>query len=253
MNVEQHSPFDLTQAPLLRFHVHRVTDESLQFTFTAHHAIFDGWSDAVFLTELLKLYVEILNNGTAVAQPLSASFRDYVALEKAARTSAESRQFWLDWLSDADTTKAPPISIDNENERFQSSHVQLSNDVSQKLAQLARATSVPLKNILLAAHIQVIATLSGRSDVVTGLVSNGRPEVADGERIIGLFLNTLPFRSQLNGGTWEDLIHETFAAELKSAPHRRYPLAQIQRDNGGQALFDTSFNYTSFNLKDQLE
>ncbi|HEV7376647.1 MAG TPA: amino acid adenylation domain-containing protein, partial [Pyrinomonadaceae bacterium] len=257
INEDKHRRLDLMSAPLLRFQIHRRTDESLQFTFTAHHAIFDGWSDAVFLTELLKLYLAIINEGTvADAQPLSVSFRDYVALERAARNSDESRRFWLEWLSDADTTKAPGLSsntIDESQSRFETVPIRFSPELGEKLNKLALSTAVPLKSVLMAAHLHVMSVLGGRTDVVTGLVSNGRPEVADGERIIGLFLNTLPFRAQLNGGTWEDLIRESFEAELQTLPHRRYPLAQIQRETGGQPLFDTCFNYTHFHVYDSLE
>lgn len=256
LKVDRYTRLDLTQAPLLRFHVHRRTDETLQFTFTAHHAIFDGWSDAVFLTGLLKLYLEILEKRSVDASPLPVSFRDYVALEKEARGSEESRQFWMDWLSDADTTRAPNWSNSAPEqiaERFDSSHIQFGPELGRKLSDLARSRGVTIKSILLAAHLHVCALLSGRRDVVTGLVSNGRPEVDGGERIIGLFLNTLPFRARLNGGTWEDLIRETFTGELKTVPHRRYPLIQIQLDNGGQTLFDTCFNYTHFHVYQQLE
>jgi amino acid adenylation domain-containing protein len=258
MNVDKYRRLDLSSAPLLRFQIHRRTEESLQFTFTAHHAIFDGWSDAVFLTELLKLYLTIIDEGTvADAQPLAASFRDYVALERAARTSDESRRFWSELLSDADTTKTPGLPSHTAEEqsqsRFESTHVRFSDELGEKLNKLALSLAVPLKSVLLAAHLQVMSVLSGRTDVLTGLVSNGRPEVADGERIIGLFLNTLPFRAHLNGGTWEDLIREALEVELHSLPHRRYPLAQIQLDAGGQPLFDTCFNYTHFHVYDSLE
>ncbi|MFZ0751733.1 MAG: amino acid adenylation domain-containing protein, partial [Pyrinomonadaceae bacterium] len=258
LNVDKYRRFDLNNAPLLRFQIHRRTDESLQFTFTAHHAIFDGWSDAVFLTELLKVYLAILGGGTlSPAQPLAVSFRDYVALEKDARTSEESRRFWSETLMDADTAKVSGSSSytpdDPRQVRFETFQLRVSGDLAERLSKLARSAAVPLKSVLLAAHLRVMAVLSGRTDVLTGLVSNGRPEAADGDRVIGLFLNTLPFRARLNGGTWEDLIRESFEGELQLVAHRRYPLAQIQRDMGGQPLFDTCFNYTHFHVYQSLE
>ena len=44
--------------------------------------------------------------------------------------------------------------------------------------------------------------LYGTTDVLIGLVANGRQETVDGERVLGLFLNTLPFRYRLSGGSW---------------------------------------------------
>src|SRR5438128_7715843 len=49
---ERFRRFDWSRAPLLRFHVHRRSDETFQFTMTEHHAILDGWSVARLLSEL---------------------------------------------------------------------------------------------------------------------------------------------------------------------------------------------------------
>ncbi|HEX7313565.1 MAG TPA: amino acid adenylation domain-containing protein, partial [Pyrinomonadaceae bacterium] len=262
INVDKYRRLDLADAPLLRFHVHRRTDETLQFTFTAHHAIFDGWSDAVFLTDLFKIYLSIISGGEGVgAPPLAVSFRDYVALEIQARASDESRQFWAELLRDVEPARGlavPPLPAGGEEQsRFRTSHVRFSPELGERLNKLARSVAVPLKHILMAAHLHVVSVLSGRTDVLTGVISNGRPEVADGERAIGLFLNALPFRARLDGGTWEDLIRETFDAELQMLPHRRYPLAQFQLDTNGPArarpLFETCFNYTHFHVFQSLE
>ena len=71
--------------------------------------------------------------------------------------------------------------------------------VAERLSALARALGVSIKLIALAAHIRVMNLISGQLDVVTGFVANGRIETEDGERVLGLFLNTLPFRIQLRG------------------------------------------------------
>ncbi|MGZ4988331.1 MAG: non-ribosomal peptide synthetase, partial [Limisphaerales bacterium] len=79
-------------------------------------------------------------------------------------------------------------------------------------------------------------------------VSNGRPQSVDGEKIIGLFLNTIPLRLDVNGGSWRDLIGKTFAAEKELLPHRRCPLSEIQQIAGGHALFETAFDFVQFHV-----
>ena len=53
---------------------------------------------------------------------------------------------------------------------------------------------MPLKTVLVAAHQRVMSLLYGQTEVTSGLLCNGRPEGVDGEKVIGLFLNTLPLR-----------------------------------------------------------
>ena len=93
---------------------------------------------------------------------------------------------------------------------------------------------VPIRTVLLAAHCRVMKLLTGMDDIMTGLVTNGRPQCVDGERLIGLFLNTVPFRINVGGGDWQELIKETFKAEQELLPHRRMPLSDIQQLAGGQ-------------------
>ena len=121
------------------------------------------------------------------------------------------------------------------------------------LTRTAESLGVPLKSVLLAAHARVLAALGGRDDIVTGLVTNGRPEVAGAERIVGLFLNTVPLRVELDRvDTWADLVRSVFAAEKALLPHRWLPLAEMQKRQGGGPLFTTDFNFVNFHVYDAL-
>ncbi|NER27498.1 MAG: amino acid adenylation domain-containing protein, partial [Symploca sp. SIO1C4] len=254
---EKQSRFDWTQAPLVRFYIHRRSEETFQFSVTEHHAILDGWSVASMLTELFEQYFSLLSRTVPLLNPpLNVAFRDFVALEQAAKASEAARNYWIEKLTDSTITKIPRWpSCDQiaEHRQLILQEVPLPPDVCQGLRQLAQLASVPLKSVLLAAHVRVMSLLSGESDILTGLVSNGRLEESDGEWVLGLFLNTLPLRMKLLGGSWLDLVREAFAAEQELLPFRRYPLAKIQRDLGGQSLFETLFNFTHFHVYQNLQ
>ena len=63
----------------------------------------------------------------------------------------------------------------------------------------------------------------------------------------------MPHRQLLPGGSWLELARETFERERESFAYRRYPLAQIQQDQGGSALFETIFNFTRFHVYERLQ
>jgi microcystin synthetase protein McyA len=109
---------------------------------------------------------------------------------------------------------------------------------------------VSLKCVLLAAHLRVLSLLGNSSDVLTGLVVNGRLEETDGERALGLFLNTVPFRLDLAGGSWRDLVREVHRADVELLPFRRYPFARIQSATGLQ--LDILFNFVHFHVFDRV-
>lgn len=249
--------FDWQQPPLIRFALHWRSENRFQFSWTEHHAILDGWSVAVMLTEIFQLYQGLLQTGQP--PPLlesKATFGQFVALEREALSSDAAKDFWHKYLGDSvpGVVPEPPgrerPSLTAEGKLA----VPISEEVTGELHQLAAALGVPLKTVLLAAHFRVLSLLFGREDVVTGLVTHGRPEREGAERVPGLFLNTLPVRLRLSGGAWQDLIKATFASETAALPYRRFPLAAIQRlVNDGQPLFETLFNFLHFHVYEVIE
>ena len=254
---EKQHKFDWTQAPLLRMRVHLRTEATFQVTLTEHHAILDGWSVASLFTELFERYLALLETVDVPSlEPPTVMFRDYVAIEQESLASEEAEAYWKERLSKSTRTLLPYWRSARQTSDPAQMHlveVLISPDVVEGLQRLARAAAVPLKSVLLAAHLNVLRVLGAEADVLTGLVTNGRPETLDGEQVLGLFLNVLPHRQQLSGGSWLDLVRHTFECEQEMLPWRRYPLAQIQRKQGGQPLFETAFNFMHFHVYHRLD
>jgi len=246
--------FDWTKAPLLRFHVHVRGADSIQFTVS--EPFFDGWSVASFCTELFERYFALLNGRPIPVEPLlSASYKDFVSREREALQSERCRSYWAATLADATASRfarRPFTQTAADVQEVARLEVPVSTEVSNGLKRLAQTTEVSLKSVLLAAHMKVLGLLMGQSDVTTGLLINGRPEKADGERILGAFLNTVPLRVELSGGTWADLARRAFEAENELLPFRRYPIQELQRVHSAEGLFNTVFNYTHFHVADRL-
>lgn len=256
MDEEKRQPFDKEQAPLMRVSVHWRAETEVQLGFSFHHAILDGWSFANLMTQLMTRYLALLGLQTRGEWPaVSSTIGDFIALERQAIQSEDSQQFWSERLTDLHVSTLPrlPLGAGNPSARTGRFYdTLLPPELTDALHDLARATQVPLKSVLLAAHLRVLAWLSGSTDVVTGLVSNGRPETADSIYALGLFLNTVPFRLRLPSGTWTDLIWETFHAEHEVLLHRLFPLTEIKRLTGRSVLYDTGFNFIHYHIYDDL-
>jgi amino acid adenylation domain-containing protein/non-ribosomal peptide synthase protein (TIGR01720 family) len=241
--------FDLAGPPLLRFHVHVCAGGTWQFSMSFHHAVLDGWSAASLLTELFRHYMSRLEDRPLPDLPPPAvGLRDFVRLEREAIASAETREFWQRWLDGSVFLKLPRSAAAGQPARTRELDVPILDRVSDGLRRTARQLGLPVKTLLLAAHLKVLGLASGEADVVTGLSSNGRPEQAGGDQALGLFLNNLPVRVRLGEGTWIDLARATFESERSMLPHRRYPFADIQADQGGRPLFETAFNFVHFHV-----
>jgi amino acid adenylation domain-containing protein len=264
---EQRRKFDWRRPPLLRLFVHRRGDDSFQITLA--EPFLDGWSVGLFFTELFQRYLLLLPEGALPAaatlpppddQPLAASVRDYVVLEREALGSAAHRLYWERRMDGGGAGRLPvnsgvgrraPAPEQSVVGRLE---VPISEGVSDRLWATARAATAPLKNLLLAIHLKVLSSLTGSSDVISGVLANGRPEGTDGDRVIGGFLNAMPFRVELAPGSWLDLARQVFDAERELLAYRRFPLSELQQKQPGvgRPLFDTLFNFTHFHVYDRL-
>ena len=252
---EKRVPFDRTAAPLLRFHAQWYNEKTFQFIVSFHHACLDGWSLAAILTEIFRDYDALQGGEGRIIPPPRLAYRDFVALERQSSASAESRCFWIEKLAGANPQtlpRWPKRMCPGGLEQTRGPEIQVEAEVLQGLKDLARRTGVPLKTVLLAAHQRVMSLVYGQTEVISGLLFNGRPEAVDGEKVIGLFLNTLPLRLRLTGGRWLDLVRQCFAAEREISPHRRFPLAEIQKLNGGHPVFEAAFDFVQFHVYNEL-
>ncbi|WP_340563541.1 amino acid adenylation domain-containing protein [Streptomyces sp. GSL17-111] len=242
--------FDLSAPPLVRIHLHQLTDIDLRLTITDCHVVLDGWSLTSFVADLLELHRAAKVLGRAPRLPVAPRFADYVALELAAITSAEGLAFWRESLRDfrpvrfARRDPLPGEPVLHEVRRS-------FGELTERIGELARLARVPRRTVLLAAFYHTMSlfgeaagTAGGHS---VGLVTNGRPEQAGAERMRGLFLNTVPFGVPRTGASWLELVRDVFAAEQDMLPHRRVPLATIADLRPGEPnLVEAVFNYVNF-------
>jgi amino acid adenylation domain-containing protein len=245
--------FDFSRPPLLRYDVHRRADDAIQLTLVECHPIIDGWSTTYTLAEIFTRYFALLEGQPLPLEPLPLTFRDYVLMERQALESAECRKFWEECLADcapSRLSRRASLTRTRNGERNRVQVITLPAEDYEGLKRLSRLAVVPLKSVLLAAHIKVMSLATGLNEVVTGLSVNGRPEEIGGEQVRGLFLNVVPFRQALRECTWTELARETFETELKLLPFRRYPLAAMQQRWGREPIFETLFNYLHFHSVD---
>ncbi|MDT9685983.1 amino acid adenylation domain-containing protein [Streptomyces sp. TRM76323] len=245
--------FDLAAAPLVRIHLHRLTDHELRLTLTDCHVVLDGWSLTSLIADLLDLHRRAVAHGRAPELPAAPRFAEYVALERAAARDEESLEYWrtaLDALDPVRFTRrgAEPAEGGGAQSVYETkrSYARLAGPVGR----LARQAGVPRRTVLLTAfhHLMgLFAERDGTDGHAIGLVTNGRPELPGADRMRGLFLNTVPFGVRRPRGSWLEYVRAVFAAEQEMLPHRRVPLVRLGRMRPGEpSPVQAVFNFVNF-------
>ena len=136
----------------------------------------DGWSEAALTAEFIRLYTAGLTGARNPQddEPVQAGYRDFIELEQAALADPAQRDFWRGQL---DGAQALSRRARRATRRTNGWIIWRSRSPSNWRRRCARARArVPLKSVLLAAHLRALQALSGRRDVLTSMVTHVRPE-----------------------------------------------------------------------------
>jgi amino acid adenylation domain-containing protein len=248
---ERGNLLDITVPSLVRYQVHRMSEGEWWLTHTECHAALDGWSQTAVIAELLALY-RSLRDGEAPAPvlPPAVRFADFVAAERRSLESEEDRDYWASVLDVQDKLEVPAAWAGPGDGEPIVVRVPIA-DLEPRLRALAAATGTSFKSVLHAAHLKALSVATGRRRFFTGLVTNGRPEVAGADRVPGMYLNTVPFAADTVAATWRELVAEVFATEAQLWPHRWYPMPTVMRDQGTNTpLVDFAFVHLDFHVLD---
>jgi amino acid adenylation domain-containing protein len=240
--------------PLLRVKAQLVADDLFWATLVFHHAILDGWSVAVLLSELFQSYAAELGRAPRLeTTPPRSRFRDYVAEERRILSSSSSRRYWeavlsRRWVSSLSGSAGalhPTTTLATEA-------VEVSRSELTSLVAAAARLKLPLKSLFLALHVGCLSAVTGRREVCTGLITNTRLDAEDADRVLGLFINVLPLHLEVGNLAWDQLATQVFEVETAMYAHRRYPMAAIQRLAPSKNLFDTVFGFQQYHLLERL-
>ncbi|WP_328489127.1 non-ribosomal peptide synthase/polyketide synthase [Streptomyces zaomyceticus] len=236
--------FDVTRPPLLRFTLLRTGAAVHRLVLTNHHLLMDGWSLPVLMGELFALYDTGADTGSL---PPARPYRDYLAwLERQDKDAA--RDAWREAY--ADLAEPTHVAPDAGRAAVAGAEVQtvLDSEATTALGEIARGRGLTLNSVVQAAWAIALSTHTGRDDIVFGTTVNGRPPEIDGvERMVGLFINTLPTRVRLRPAEpLAALITRVQDEQARLTPHQHLGLAEVQRAVGHGELFDTSMVFQNY-------
>ncbi|HEY0604900.1 MAG TPA: amino acid adenylation domain-containing protein, partial [Herpetosiphonaceae bacterium] len=246
LHADRRQGLTVTDAPLLRLTLLRVADDAHYFVWTVHHLLFDGWSLPLVLNEVFATY-EALLTGRALQYAPPRPYRDYIAwLQEQDLGQAEA--FWRRTL--AGMTAPTPLGVDrmispeHTAVGYARERHHLSAATTAALNALARQHGLTLNTVVQGAWALLLSRYSGEREVLFGATVAGRPaELTGVERMIGLFINTLPVRVHVTPDA--SLVAWLTHLQLQQAEQRQYeysPLVQVQSWSEiprGQSLFDS--------------
>nr|WP_272918039.1 non-ribosomal peptide synthetase [Actinomadura rayongensis] len=244
---EQERRFDPAVPPLLRCLLIRFGDDRHRLVMTIHHILVDGWSLPILFRELFAVNAAGGRVEDAGLPPVP-DYRHYLAW-LAEQDREEARTAWRNELAGLDEpTLVAPADPNREPVYPGRIAVQTTEDLTAALRTFARERGITLNTVLQAAWAMVVGQMAGRRDVVFGAVVAGRPpELPGAEDMLGLFINTIPVRVELDPEQSAGALLAGLQARQSALLGCHYlGLAEIQRLAGPGAGFDTLVAWENF-------
>ncbi|MET0650340.1 MAG: condensation domain-containing protein, partial [Pyrinomonadaceae bacterium] len=254
LDEDRYRGFDLSQSPLMRLKLIRLSDDSHHFVWNHHHLLLDGWSAAAVRKEVFAFY-EAACHGVELPMGRPRPYRDYIAWLRQ-QDMSEAESFWRKALEGFTTPTSltmdrDPGSVADPDDNRGHARLRLSKEITGGLQALAQRHQLTINTIVQGVWALLLSRYSGRPDVVLGAVVSGRPPSLLGvEKMVGLFMNALPVRVRVKPD--EALIAWLVNLQAELADLRQYehsPLAQVQRWSEvprGTQLFETIFVFDNY-------
>ncbi|WP_374015232.1 amino acid adenylation domain-containing protein [Massilia sp. BJB1822] len=248
-----HFRFDVRQAPMLHAHaLHWEDAGEWLLMLSYHHLVSDHVTLALIVEEVRTILA-----GQAAVLPDPVPYRNFIA-HLGAIPAIDHEQYFRCALAGVESPTAPFGILDTMGNGAGVTETRLELDVELGMAVRACAREYRIAPAALfhLAFAKVLAAFSGNDDVVFGTVLSGRLQGgAAADRILGMFVNTLPLRVRLQARTVQGALAQVQQGLHELIEHEQASLALAQRCSDIAAplpLFTSILNYRHNDLAARL-
>ncbi|MFE7721962.1 amino acid adenylation domain-containing protein, partial [Nocardia rhizosphaerihabitans] len=255
--------FDVTAGVPWRVVLYRITDDEAVLAMVVHHISADGSSVPPLVRDLMTAYLARRDGAAPQWTPLPVQYADYALWQRAvlgdeadpASVAVRQLDFWRGELADLPDELALPLDRPRPAVRTLAGGtvpVTLDAATHARLSELARESGATLFMVVHTAFAALLGRLSGSTDITVGTPVAGRGEAAL-EDLIGMFVNTLVFRTRLvEGETFAQLLARQRAADLAVYANADVPFERLvevldpARSTARHPLFQVGFSFQNF-------
>lgn len=260
-------PFDLTQGPLSRFVIFKLSESRHVLLFVFHHLVLDGWSWDTLLRDLGAMYRD---GKTMAATELGEpqSYEQYVQWSQSAEQLKKSRvdaNYWTSVFQQPyQEFELPSAHPRPATKTYVAGHLVafIDESLTSRLRDASRSQNCTLFSFLLSSFKIWIQRVTQQEDIVVGVPMASQPtinssKISDGSLLVGHCVNMLPLRSQCPPTEpFHEFLERLNKSVLDSLYHQNFTFGnllgtlQIKRDTSRVPIISASFNLANANTCD---
>lgn len=251
--------FDLEIPSLIRLTVLELENSKFEFIWSFHHILMDGWCVGILISDYYK-FLKGFEQNTEVQHEKSAPYSDYIKWLRTVNKE-NTLQFWKEQLNSYENDAVIPFkkktTLTEKSKDVVEKHLEiyLKDEMFQKVNALCVTLGITMNTFIQGVWGYLLSRYNNTEDVVFGAVVSGRPaELNVVERIIGLFINTIPVRvSYTNDDTPEKLLKRIHQEGINASSHHYVSLSDVQMQSElGQELINHFIVFENYPLEEFL-
>lgn len=230
---EGKKPFDLSEGPLLRPVLVRLSPDNYLLVLVLHHIITDGWSIALLFREVTKCYAALTRDEVPQLPELPLQYTEYAQWQReymSGEVLKNEIEHWKSKLAGAPTLLDLPADHPRpatHSWRGATEEITLDRSMLAQLKAVAQTERSTLFMVAMAAFQALLWRYTNQESILLGTPIAGRHEV-EIENMIGLFVNTLVFRTDFAGNlTFRDLVRQVRSFALEAYMHQDVPFEKL--------------------------
>ncbi|PSF37564.1 non-ribosomal peptide synthetase, partial [Aphanothece hegewaldii CCALA 016] len=197
--------FDCSKPPLMRCTLIQIKETTYHLIWSFHHLLCDAWSVFLIFKEVFDYYNAFNQEQELILKP-AIPYRNYITWLQQ-QNLQEAETFWRNILKDFTTPTRLSVNKFHQQDadtklEYKSQSLTLTVEKTQKLITFVRQNRLTLNTLIQGAWSILLSRYTQESDILFGVTVSGRaPSLKGVESIIGLFINTLPFRVKITPNT----------------------------------------------------
>src|SRR5579859_7828501 len=230
---EGRKPFDLSEGPLLRSLLVRLGPEKYIFLLVMHHIITDGWSISILFREVTSSYAALVKRKEPDLPELPIQYADYAQWQREymdGEVLTRQVEHWKNRLAGAQSLLDLPLDRPRPtvaNGHGATEEIGFDRATLAKLKAIAQSESSTPFMVAMAAFQALLWRYTKQESILVGTPVAARSEL-EFENMVGLFVNTLVFRSDFTSHlTFRELLRQVRAFALDAYMHQDVPFEKL--------------------------
>lgn len=248
--------FNLIESPLYEFRMFKIKGTNTGgLLANFHHIICDGFSAAIFIRDVFKSYMSLVNYDTLPnLNPDNNSYKQYLNSEKEYLNSPKfdkDREYWLNIYKDIPelaTIRSIKPQVSSLNPTAGSSSFVLDNELMDNIKTFCANLKISVYNFFMAIIGIYVSKATSLNDFAIGTPILNRTNFKE-KNTLGMYISTIPFRMKLNNSyTFSDFVSIIAKDTMSMLRHQKFSynsiLEEIKQQNSSiSRLYNIAFSY----------